>query len=96
MPNLITIAGLILLVGNCLVTVAVSLGRSYSSNQKLSQSAFIWLLPIIGALVVLYFLREDSHAGRSAGITNGSLTTDGYDFDNGHSDSGHDGSDGGH
>jgi hypothetical protein len=47
-----------LVIGNLVVTVAVIRSISYDKAQKKLQCLFIWFVPIIGALLAWYLLRE--------------------------------------
>lgn len=51
--------GLLLVVVNTIVTVAVFRSESYAPTQKLLQYFVIWLVPIVGAAFMWYVIREE-------------------------------------
>jgi hypothetical protein len=55
---------------NCAACIAVLRSGMYTRSQVLSQSAVIWLVPILGALVVALFLRSQRD-GRAVERGNG-------------------------
>ena len=76
-----------LAVANLVMSFAIVRSRAFEPIQKLFQCALVWLVPIVGAAVCLYFLREEARAAVSP-KAGGSLTTPGYDN---YPESGHDG-----
>ena len=48
----------LVIAANCAACIAVLRSGIYTRSQVLSQSAVIWLVPILGALVVALFLRS--------------------------------------
>jgi hypothetical protein len=52
--------GLLLVIVNVIVTVTVFRSESYDLRQKLLQALVIWLVPIIGAALLWYTVREDT------------------------------------
>lgn len=59
--------GLLLIVINIAVTVAVFRSESYERNQKRLQLFVIWLLPVVGAAFTWYVLREEERPSRRSG-----------------------------
>ncbi len=87
--------GLLLVIVNSVVTIAVCRSESYEPRQKLFQLFVIWLVPIIGSVFLWYVMREDSGSDfRSSGdrgnenVEYYNSSTDGH---NGGSDSGYGG-----
>ena len=74
--------GLLLVIVNGVVTIAVYRSESYEPKQKLCQLFVIWLVPIMGSVFLWYVMREDSRSDVRSG--------DGYPVDCG-GDSGYDG-----
>jgi hypothetical protein len=95
--TLILVGGLVLLLvlaADIVVTVAI-IRNTAGSMQKLFQVIFVWLVPIVGAAVSWYVLREERHTGMKRGEGNEYLWWNTPDSNEGHS--GHDGeTDGGH
>jgi len=57
------IACLALLVAvNLFASFAVARSPSISLSQRLVQGLFVWLLPIVGATIVLAFMAADRHS----------------------------------
>ncbi len=54
--------GLLLLIVNGVVTIAVCRSESYEPRQKQLQFFVIWLVPIIGSAFLWYVMREDSRS----------------------------------
>ena len=50
----------ILIILNAVVTVLVISSSAFSSNQKAYQIILIWLVPLLGASICLYFVREST------------------------------------
>ena len=50
---------------NGFVTVQVLRNREYGLREKAVQLAFVWLLPIVGALIAFHILREAHDTGRA-------------------------------
>ena len=50
----------ILIFLNVIVTVLVISANAFSSNQKAYQIILIWLVPLLGASICLYFVREST------------------------------------
>ena len=95
---LIVVLAALLALANLLVSVAVARSTTYGRTQRLLQIIFIWLLPIIGAVVSTYvlwnMLREERHVGIKRGDGGNELWWWNIsDEREGHS--GHDGHDGG-
>ena len=63
---LIAIAVVVLAL-NVMVSFSLAKNTSYERFQKIAQYALVWLLPLIGALVVHYFLRENQTSLHKAG-----------------------------
>jgi Na+/H+-translocating membrane pyrophosphatase len=61
----LTVACLALL--NLGVCVAVSRSGNYTRTQVLIQSALVWLVPALGAILVALFLRSDGTSSTRAG-----------------------------
>ncbi len=79
---------------NAVVTVAVVRSASYERQQKSMQCILIWLVPVAGAALAWYVLREELRQGTSRG--NDGSEYGGYPGE-GQSQSHHDGgADGGH
>lgn len=60
----------LVVAANSVVCIAVLRSGLYTRSQVLSQSAVIWLIPILGALVVALFLRskrDEREVGRGNG-----------------------------
>jgi predicted anti-sigma-YlaC factor YlaD len=55
----------VLNLGAC---VAIAMSGNYSRGQVLAQSALVWLLPVLGAILVLLVLRSDSAPRVRAGL----------------------------
>jgi hypothetical protein len=49
----------ILALQNLIASVGVALSAAYSPSQKCLQLTLIWLVPVFGAGIALYFLREN-------------------------------------
>ena len=62
-----TVLGLLIVVINTTVTVAVFRSESYEPMQKRLQFIVIWLLPIAGATFSWYVLREEARSSRKSG-----------------------------
>jgi len=60
----------LVIVANCVACIAVLRSGLYTRSQALLQSAFIWLVPIFGALVVALVLRSHRDE-RAVGRGNG-------------------------
>ena len=50
---------------NITATVLVIRSREYEWGQRIVQLLFVWLLPIIGAIIALHILREAHHTERA-------------------------------
>ena len=86
---------LLILAAHIFITVAIVRNPDYGSTQKLLQVIFVWLVPIVGAAVSWYVLREERNAGVKRGEGNEYLWWN--TPDNNESHSAHDGgADGGH
>jgi hypothetical protein len=83
----------LLAVANVIVTVGVVSSRVYEATQKIYQVMLVWLVPVFGALVCWYVLREEKHSFRRASGLDGTLGE--CDFETGF-DHGHHGDGGGH
>jgi hypothetical protein len=70
---IVVILAIVLL--NVAVTVALLRSQDYGRDQKVIQALLVWLLPPIGALVVLHFVRE------SRTLHRGQLNGEGDDVD---------------
>ncbi len=63
MIEIITLAFIVLMVYlNVISTIHLVGSNMYSTGQKGIQLALIWLIPIIGAVIVLAFLTEEPSA----------------------------------
>jgi hypothetical protein len=57
--NIVLIAIAVIVIAlNVMVSGSLAKNTSYEPFQKNAQHALVWLLPVIGALVVHFFLRE--------------------------------------
>jgi len=80
-----TLAVSILLILNILVTIILLKNASFSNKQKKYQLILIWLLPLLGALLIYTFIREDNKTfivtktNNSRSIDNPSETESGGD-----------------
>lgn len=52
---------LVLGLVNLGLTIAVARAARYSRAQKLRQIVLLWVLPVLGAALVGYMLRDDDH-----------------------------------
>ena len=59
--------GLLLVVVNAIVTIAIARSDVYEPMQKRLQYAFVWLLPCVGAVLSWYVLSEETRAYRKSG-----------------------------
>lgn len=50
----------ILIIFNAIVSVLVIRASAFSSNQKAYQIILTWLVPLLGASICLYFVREST------------------------------------
>lgn len=74
----ITIIGIVVLVlMNVAASIYIGSADAYEANQKRLQIALIWLIPVIGALGLSYFLNKDRksskkriHKGNDTSFTN--------------------------
>ncbi len=55
----IVLAGIYLLLLNIITTIRLSKSELNEKSQKVYQTILIWLLPLIGAVVVLTLLNQD-------------------------------------
>jgi hypothetical protein len=55
---------LALIVFQVLITVRVWKSRIYDREQKVLQSKLIWLVPLVGAMLVLSVMQEDDASER--------------------------------
>lgn len=44
---------------NLYINIKLLLSNLFDKTQKIMQSLIIWLLPLVGGLVVLYFINDD-------------------------------------
>jgi hypothetical protein len=56
----ITISTSVLFLLNVAVSLKVALSKTLTSMQKLLQGIFIWLIPILGAIIVYLVHRSDN------------------------------------
>jgi ABC-type nickel/cobalt efflux system permease component RcnA len=56
---------LILVIANIAVTLEIARADMYTRSQKLVQSAAVWLLPIVGAVVIYGVLRSNREHSES-------------------------------
>ena len=56
--SVVSIAALLLLMMNIIATVSVARTRQLSLRQKISQVAFVWFVPFVGAMLVTHLLAE--------------------------------------
>ncbi len=88
--------GLLIVLINTVVTIAVVRSTAYERSQKLFQLALIWLLPVVGAALSWYVLREEARS-EIRNIAEGNIYIDDTDQVGNHDHSGHHGgADGGH
>ncbi len=80
-------------VANVIVTVGVVSSRVYYTKNNLYKIFLVWLVPVFGALVCWYVLREEQHSFQRASGPDG--TTGDCDYETGF-DHGHHGDGGGH
>ena len=59
MKIIIAVTVLIVIILNVYATLRVSRKDDFEKFQKIAQSAIIWLVPIIGALFILSFIKAD-------------------------------------
>jgi len=50
--------GFLLVAANAVVSFQLSRSTSYDSTQKIGQIMMVWLIPVIGASLVWYFLHD--------------------------------------
>jgi ABC-type nickel/cobalt efflux system permease component RcnA len=85
-------------VVNVIMTIGVASSQAYDTAQKLYQVVLIWLVPVFGALVCWYVLREEKHLPRQASESDGTTSDSDFEinFDHGHHGDigGHGGGDG--
>ena len=88
--------GLLIVLVNIVVTIAVVRSTAYERPQKLFQLVLIWLLPFVGAALSWYVLREETRS-EIRNIAEGNIYIDDTDQVGTHDHSGHHGGgDGGH
>lgn len=92
--------GIFLLAINIVATIGVAFSRTYETQQKLLQILFIWIIPVIGAVVCWNILREERRSWHPPKADNGLVdASDSYsasgNYGHGHSHSDH-GNGGGH
>lgn len=59
MNDLIIASILAVIVFNIYVTVRVLLKTEFNQFQKIVQNVIIWIIPILGALLIFFFIRDD-------------------------------------
>ena len=57
--HIIAVTALIVITLNVYAMLRVSRKNNLEKFQKITQSAIIWVVPIIGALFILSFIKED-------------------------------------
>lgn len=67
----------VLVAANLVVTSAVARSVSHDKNQKIFQLLFVWLVPVIGAFFVWYFLKEYKTKRMTTNLSSGSGSDDG-------------------
>ena len=55
---ILSVAAIVII--NSIATMTCLNSKEFSSSQKSSQILLIWLIPLIGAAIIIMFLREDS------------------------------------
>ena len=95
MLNPLQAVAVLLLLGNCIVSVYVIRSPYYSALQKTAQCLIVWVLPLLGPIFVWNFLRtQDNRAAKNGGQSiiggydNTIVVTDGQGLSGG---GGHDG-----
>jgi ABC-type nickel/cobalt efflux system permease component RcnA len=85
----IALSGLLLVIANIVVTFGVARSTSFERAQKIFQYALIWLVPIAGAAMSWYVLREEQRASRRSSDGGNEYLSYNYPDDNeGHSGDG--------
>lgn len=92
--------GVFLLAINTVATIGVAFIRTYETQQKLLQILFIWIIPVIGAVVCWNILREERRSWHPPGTGGGLADASGDysasgNYGHGHNH-GHHGDGGGH
>lgn len=72
---LITILA-VLIIFNMFVNIKLLRSSAFTWQQKIYQALFIWFLPVLGAVVVQYFLRE-AEPLRPGSFADGNTNVDG-------------------
>ena len=69
------IIGVCVIAGfNIYINLLLIISKSFSIQQKFLQMAFIWFIPIVGSLVVYYFINDsDNDQGKPPGGYGNSL-----------------------
>lgn len=75
--TLVIIGLCLILVLNIYASIRVLTSDCYETNQKIIQIFIIWLLPIIGAMLMIYFSDDDFGSGGKSG--GGSNNVDMYE-----------------
>ena len=75
---MLEISAIIVLIINLYVTYKLYKSDYYEKHQKIYQTLIIWLLPILGFLIVMYFLSEDDKITKGQN-NSGSNSVDNFD-----------------
>jgi hypothetical protein len=78
MHAVLTILAALLVATNAMATVIALRSETSTTSQRIFQSCAIWLLPVIGAFVVILFHRLDH---RTQGLDGERATLDGSEID---------------
>ena len=60
MEDLLMIALPVAVLLNIYATIRLWLRHEFGKGQKFFQTIFIWLIPIVGAMTILAFIRDDT------------------------------------
>jgi len=64
MTLVLTLAAVAILLINIVASIQVLRTPEHEVLQRVGQIVFVWLLPVIGAIVTLHILRESHHTER--------------------------------
>ena len=69
--TLAAVLGFVLLVYNARATWLLWRAEDFERSQKIAQTAFVWLVPVIGAVVVMNVLKPDARVHRGGDESDG-------------------------
>lgn len=67
-----------LIAANLVVCFRISRARSYVASQKIGQMLMVWGVPLLGASVAWYFLKEETTKTHAADIDDRISNADGH------------------